>query len=459
MNIKKFLIISSIVLQVSTSIYADQTAWNKAFLAFGGGSDPVAAANSITANSQSASSALTSVTTAGKTPEAYAVGHYVATSKTSFTNKSIFTDTDVVNAIKAANGTPLPKGDNVNANWTTAINAFGGANGISAKTTTIRLATCGITSTNFAYGNAQVIDQFLTNAAMNQTDASTLTTQLGLNTSGAPSQKGDNVAANWTTAINAFGGAAGISAKTATKTMPVSITSASAAYNDAQVILQYVTSAAMNATDVTNLNAALVANGAPAQKGDAINANWTTAITAFGGATGISAKTTTIRLATCGITSTNAAYGNAQVIDQFLTNAAMNQTDASTLTTQLALNTNNAPLPKGDNVNANWTTAITAFGGATGISAKTTAIRLASCGIASTNVAYGNAQVIDQFLTNAAMNQTDASTLTTQLGLNTSSATTTDAAAVALKTQINASIDTLNLYNTSKSLPSVQKLV
>ncbi len=191
MNIKKFLIVSCFTLQFSTIIHADQAAWNKAFLAFGGGTDPVVAASYIKPNSQlSPTNALSQAQTLN-TPEALAVGHYVsATKKTLF--KSTFTDTDVVNAIAAA-----------------------------------------------------------------QTSTSTTTST---STPSAPVQIGDNVAANWTAAITAFGGSAAISAKTASAMMPASMTSSSVGYGDAQVILQYLNGTAMNATDSANLIAALAAN-------------------------------------------------------------------------------------------------------------------------------------------------------------------------------------------------------
>lgn len=73
-------------------------------------------------------------------------------------------------------------------------------------------------------------------------------------------QIGDNNAANWTTAITAFGGSAVISAKTATKAIPNTIPANSPAYPDAKVILQYLNNAEMNDADRANLNKALADN-------------------------------------------------------------------------------------------------------------------------------------------------------------------------------------------------------
>ena len=95
MNIKKFLILSCIALQLSTRMYADQAAWNTAFNLFGG-------ANSITMNSHSFTSAYNTANSV-KTPESLAVGAYLASSnKTLF--KTTFTTTDVVNALNVAKG-------------------------------------------------------------------------------------------------------------------------------------------------------------------------------------------------------------------------------------------------------------------------------------------------------------------------------------------------------------------
>ena len=95
MNIKKFLILSCIALQLSTIMYADQAAWNEAFNAFGG-------INSITMNSHSFTSVYNTANGL-KTPEALAVGAYLSNSnKTLF--KTTFTSTDVVNALNVAKG-------------------------------------------------------------------------------------------------------------------------------------------------------------------------------------------------------------------------------------------------------------------------------------------------------------------------------------------------------------------
>ncbi len=152
---------------------------------------------------------------------------------------------------------PAQKSDNIAANWTAAVTAFGGPAGISLKTASKTMPTS-MTSTSLGYADAEVIVQFLNDTPMHAIDTTNLNNALVVN------QSGDNIPANWTAAITAFGGSAGISAKTASKTMPTSMTATSTGYADAQVILQSLNGIAMNSTDTTNLTNALAANPAPA---------------------------------------------------------------------------------------------------------------------------------------------------------------------------------------------------
>ncbi|MDP3788633.1 MAG: hypothetical protein Q8Q60_04965 [Candidatus Chromulinivorax sp.] len=76
-------------------------------------------------------------------------------------------------------------------------------------------------------------------------------------------QIGDNIAANWTAAIAAFGGSAGISAKTASKIMPANMTSTSLGFADAEVIIQFINGTPMNSVDSSNLTNALAINTTP----------------------------------------------------------------------------------------------------------------------------------------------------------------------------------------------------
>ena len=199
MNIKKFLIVSCIALQFTTIIHASysQDNFNKAFIQFGGGTDIAVAAKTV----QNNKGKLTK--NAALSRSLIAAGN---TTEATITSKYLSNQT-------------------LTAAETTALN------------------------------NALAAAQISTTAA--STSATTTSASTAVTT---PVQIGDNVAANWTAAINAFGGSAGIAAKTASKTMPTSMASTSVGYADAQVILQYVNGITMNATDSTNLNVALAAN-------------------------------------------------------------------------------------------------------------------------------------------------------------------------------------------------------
>ncbi|MBP6870163.1 hypothetical protein KBC04_04735 [Candidatus Babeliales bacterium] len=100
---------------------------------------------------------------------------------------------------------------------------------------------------------------------INSNDATTFTTALATFKNGgsvAGAQIGDAVAANWTAAIAAFGTAQQVYDKvtTLTRSVPTSLANASAAVKaDAQVVVQYLTGATMNATDLANLQAAFTA--------------------------------------------------------------------------------------------------------------------------------------------------------------------------------------------------------
>jgi len=95
-TIKKLLLAAGIFFQMSAMLFAD--AWSDAFLAFGGGSDDAAAAQSVVANANRVGSqgALTVAKKLG-TPEAFAIGRFVSQNKKDVF-KSIYSDDDVVAA-------------------------------------------------------------------------------------------------------------------------------------------------------------------------------------------------------------------------------------------------------------------------------------------------------------------------------------------------------------------------
>ena len=85
--------------------------WQTAFLAFAGGSDPVAAANYVNTNkgSDSASSAYKTISNQGLTTnEANATALWMCSPATSKLLKSSFTFSDVTNALNAASGASAP---------------------------------------------------------------------------------------------------------------------------------------------------------------------------------------------------------------------------------------------------------------------------------------------------------------------------------------------------------------
>ncbi|MBP6870162.1 hypothetical protein KBC04_04730 [Candidatus Babeliales bacterium] len=103
MNVtKKMMVIAGIFLQLAGSAYGSD-AWQAAFLAFGGGSDPVAAAQGVL-NGPNSGSAVLALDLAKKngagTPEAFAIGRYMASNKKNLF-KSNYQDSDVEAAGRA----------------------------------------------------------------------------------------------------------------------------------------------------------------------------------------------------------------------------------------------------------------------------------------------------------------------------------------------------------------------
>ncbi len=89
----KMMLVAGIIFQLTANLYADN--WSNAFLAFGGGKDPVVAAQAVLngPGSLTASNALT-IANSLKTPEALAIGRYLAMNKKNVFNSS-FQDADV----------------------------------------------------------------------------------------------------------------------------------------------------------------------------------------------------------------------------------------------------------------------------------------------------------------------------------------------------------------------------
>lgn len=95
-------------------------------------------------------------------------------------------------------------------------------------------------------------------AAKQYTDALAKFQNRGVTPPVTSTPTGDTVNANWDTAIAAFGSPQLVFNKDASiaKTMPTTIATTAAYYKDAQVVLQYLTGATLNATDATQLDAA-----------------------------------------------------------------------------------------------------------------------------------------------------------------------------------------------------------
>lgn len=174
MNIKKLFIITAITLQVSTLIHASQTAWNAAFLAFAGGSDPKIAAGLIKQTAANSTQAY-NIANNLQTPEGWAVGAFVSKSnKSSMSGKTKLKDTDVSNAIKVALGLAPEQTTQLSdsTNWTAAFAAFtGGAQAVYNKTVAPTMPSS-LTSSSAAYKDAQVIVQYLGKAGSGAGDFS-----------------------------------------------------------------------------------------------------------------------------------------------------------------------------------------------------------------------------------------------------------------------------------------------
>jgi hypothetical protein len=218
MNIKKILMLASITVQFSTIIHAfSQDNYNAAFYAFetNANINP----NSATAIGHTYKQSAAFVSQYGNaksrtycesiakslgTAEAKAVGFFLADGTNSakvkpFTGAdglsgSAMSFTNLQAAIAAAPNTlpvtavttnlnpQLSDNPNVPANWVTALNAFGGAQGVFDKTATKRtVVSSGLAATSAAYKDAQVIEKYLASAQakgiysdLNSTDGTNL---------------------------------------------------------------------------------------------------------------------------------------------------------------------------------------------------------------------------------------------------------------------------------------------
>ena len=165
--------------------------------------------------------------------------------------------------------------------WNNAFLAFGGGTNLTTAAASVQSGKGGSTAravngTLSKMGTitpeATVVAQYLDGQAMSSNDSTNLQAALAAaqGLAGGSTQLSDTI--NWTAAFAAFtGGASAVYNKTVAATMPTSLTSSSAAYKDAQVILQYLSvpgagvyTGVQNATDITNLTAAFTANNLPA---------------------------------------------------------------------------------------------------------------------------------------------------------------------------------------------------
>ncbi|MDP3788443.1 MAG: hypothetical protein Q8Q60_03980 [Candidatus Chromulinivorax sp.] len=163
-------------------------------------------------------------------------------------------------------------------------------------------------------------------------------------------------------------------------------------------------------------------------------------------------------------TALESALAAAQISTTAASTSATTTSASTAVTTPTATVT--TPVQIGDNVAANWTAAINAFGGSAGIAAKT-ASKTMPTSMASTSVGYADAQVILQYVNGVTMNATDSTNLNVALAANptviatqtvadTTTQSATDVAAVALKTEIDESLEIYNSYLNSVSQPQVK---
>ncbi len=93
MNIKKFLIVSCIALQLSTIIHASQASFDQAFLKFGGGTDLATAAQSVeNSRSKSSTRSVNGILGLSPSPEMTIVGKYLSNQTLSATELSSLAD-------------------------------------------------------------------------------------------------------------------------------------------------------------------------------------------------------------------------------------------------------------------------------------------------------------------------------------------------------------------------------
>lgn len=165
MNRKILLLITCIALQFPAIVFADN--WNAVFTALNG---------AYTKDRLSTSTATRLLVSFAKTPEGSIAIKYVSGQALSKA------DSDKYEAALAifknggtAPATATPAGDTVAANWDAAIAAFGTAENVYKKVTTITRAIPSSLSTTAAhYKDAQVVLQWLQGATLNTTDAAQL---------------------------------------------------------------------------------------------------------------------------------------------------------------------------------------------------------------------------------------------------------------------------------------------
>lgn len=169
MNRKFLLFVTCITLQYSTMIFADN--WNAVFTALNG---------AFSRDRLSTTTANRLLVSLAKTPEGSIAIKYVSGQALSSADMAQYTtalatfQNGGVVTPPPANGS-TPTGDTVNANWDTAIAAFGTAQNVFNKATTItRTIPSSIPTTAAYYKDAQVVLQYLNGATLNTTDAAQL---------------------------------------------------------------------------------------------------------------------------------------------------------------------------------------------------------------------------------------------------------------------------------------------
>jgi len=166
MNRKILLLITCIVLQLPTMIFADN--WTAVFTALNG---------AFSRDRLSTSTASRLLVSFAKTPEGSIAIKYVSGQALSKSDSDKYEAALEIfkNGGSTTNTDNQPTGDAVAANWNAAIAAFGTAENVYKKVTTITRAIPNSVPTTAAhYKDAQVVLQWLQGATLNPTDAAQL---------------------------------------------------------------------------------------------------------------------------------------------------------------------------------------------------------------------------------------------------------------------------------------------